>query len=115
MTHAPAARMRLILAVALLAIGASPAIARAESSQISVGPIQTLAHVPYPGNPGAATLDGNTMWVDSSGVYDRATDGYSAVFAYDLNTGQLQSRRPNPIICSTCSRSSRSRSAFSIS
>src|SRR5438132_865474 len=57
MTHAPAARMRLILAVALLAIGASPAIARAESSQISVGPIQTLAHVPYPGNPGAATLD----------------------------------------------------------
>ena len=87
-----------ILAVVLVGMGASPAIASAESSQVSVGPIQTLAHVPYPGNPGAATLDGNTMWVDTSAVYDRALDGYNAVFAYDLNTGQLQSRRPNPII-----------------
>ena len=100
MIDAPAARIRLILAVALLGMGASPTIAGAESSQVSVGPIQTLAHVPYPGNPGAATIDGNTMWVDSSGVYDRAFDGYSAVFAYDLNTGQLQSRRPNPITVS---------------
>jgi hypothetical protein len=95
---ASAARIRLILAIALLGTGASPAIASAKPSQVSVGPIETLAHVPYPGNPGAATLDGNTMWVDSSGVYDRATDGYSAVFAYDLDTGQLQSRRPNPVI-----------------
>jgi len=100
MIDAPAARIRLILAVALLGMGACPTIAGAESSQVSVGPIQTLAHVPYPGNPGAATIDGNTMWVDSSGVYDRAFDGYSAVFAYDLNTGQLQSRRPNPITVS---------------
>src|SRR6184192_2995349 len=87
-----------ILSVVLVGMGASPAIAGAKSSQVSVGPIQTLAHVPYPGNPGAATLDGNTMWVDTSAVYDRALDGYDAVFAYDLNTGQLQSRRPNPII-----------------
>ena len=99
MVDLAAARIGLILAVALLGMGASPATASAQSSQVSVGPIQTLAHVPYPGNPGAATLDGNTMWVDSSAaVYDRPFDGYSAVFAYDLNTGQLQSRRPNPII-----------------
>jgi len=98
MIDAPAARIRLILAVALLGMGACPTIAGAESSEVSVGPIQTLAHVPYPGNPGAATIDGNTMWVDSSAVYDRPFDGSSAVFAYDLTTGQLQSRRPNPII-----------------
>jgi hypothetical protein len=88
----------LILAAALLGAGASPAIAVAESA-VSVGSIQTLAHVPYPGNPGAATLDGNTMWVDTSSAnLDRPLDGFSAVFAYDLRTGQLLSRSPNPII-----------------
>jgi hypothetical protein len=88
----------VILAAALLGMGASPASAGAASSQLSVGPIQTLAHVPYPGNPGAATIDGDTLWVDTSAVFDRAFDGYDAVFAYDLTTGQLESRRPNPII-----------------
>jgi len=88
----------LILAAALLGTGASPAIASTESG-VSVGSIQTLAHVPYPGNPGAVTIDGNTMWVDSSSAnFDRPFDGYSAVFAYDLRTGQLLSRSPNPII-----------------
>src|SRR5438445_244206 len=72
----------LILAAALLGAGASPAIAVAESA-VSVGSIQTLAHVPYPGNPGAVTLDGNTMWVDTSSAnLDRPLDGFSAVFAY---------------------------------
>src|SRR6476469_7608378 len=86
----------LILAAALLGAGASPAIASAES-QVSVGSIQTLAHVPYPGNPGAVAIDGNTMWVDSSSAnFDRPFDGYSGVFAYDLRTGQLLPRRPNP-------------------
>ena len=88
----------MILAAALLSMGASPAIAGAVPSQVSVGPIQTLAHVPYPGSPGAATIDGNTMWVDSSGIYDRPWDGSSSVFAYDLRTGQLLPRSPNPII-----------------
>src|SRR5690348_14068230 len=88
----------LILAAALLATGASPAIAGAES-QVSVGSIQTLAHVPYPGNPGAVAIDGNTMWVDTSSAnFDRPFDGYSGVFAYDLRTGQLLPRSPNPII-----------------
>jgi outer membrane protein assembly factor BamB len=90
-------RICLILAAAILGTGASPAIASAES-EVSVGSIQTLAHVPYPGNPGAATIDGNTMWVDSSSAnFDRPWDGYSAVFAYDLRTGQLLPRSPNPI------------------
>src|SRR3954471_13405370 len=89
-------RIHSILAAALLSMGASPASAAA-SSQVSVGPITTLAHVPYPGNPGAATIDGDTLWVDTSAIYDRPFDGENAVFAYDLTTGQLQSRRPNPI------------------
>src|SRR5215212_9361555 len=89
-------RIHLILAAALLSMSASPAIAAA-SSQLSVGPITTLAHVPYPGNPGAATIDGDTLWVDTSAIYDRPFDGENAVFAYDLTTGQLQSRRSNPI------------------
>jgi sugar lactone lactonase YvrE len=89
----------VILAAALLSTGASPAIASAKSSQVSVGPVQTLAHVPYPGNPGAVAIDGNTMWVDNSSAnFDRPFDGYSAVFAYDLQTGQLLPRSPNPII-----------------
>jgi sugar lactone lactonase YvrE len=92
-------RICLILAAALLSTGASPAIASAKSSQVSVGPVQTLAHVPYPGNPGAVAIDGNTMWVDNSSAnFDRPFDGYSAVFAYDLQTGQLLPRSPNPII-----------------
>jgi hypothetical protein len=82
------------IAAAALVAGSSSA----QAATLSVGPIQTLAHVPYPGNPGAATIDGNTMWVDTSAIYDRALDGYDAVFAYDLDTGRLQSRRPNPII-----------------
>ena len=46
-------------------------VASAES-EVSVGSIQTLAHVPYPGNPGAVTIDGDTMWVDSSSAnFDR--------------------------------------------
>src|SRR2546423_8383905 len=65
-------RIRLILVAALLSTGASPAVARAQSPQVSVGPIQTLAHVPYPGNPGAVAIDGDTMWVDSSSAnFDR--------------------------------------------
>jgi sugar lactone lactonase YvrE len=91
-------RICLILA-ALVSTGASPAIASAKSSQVSVGPVQTLAHVPYPGNPGAVAIDGNTMWVDNSSAnFDRPFDSYSAVFAYDLQTGQLLPRSPNPII-----------------
>jgi hypothetical protein len=91
-------RICLILTAALLGTGASPAIASAES-EVSVGPIQTLAHVPYPGNPGAVTIDRNTMWVDNSAAnFDRPFDGYSAVWAYDLRTGQLLPRTPNPII-----------------
>ena len=91
-------RVCLILAAALLGTGASPAIASTESG-VSVGSIQTLAHVPYPGNPGAVTIDGNTMWVDTSSAnFDRPFDGYSGVFAYDLRTGQLLRRSPNPII-----------------
>jgi hypothetical protein len=88
----------VILAAGLLGTVASPALASAESG-VSLGPIQTLAHVPYPGNPGAVTIDGNTMWVDSSSAnFDRPFDGYSAVWAYDLQTGQLLPRSPNPII-----------------
>src|SRR5205807_8671814 len=80
-------------------LGAGPAVADAQPSQVSVGPIQTLAHVPYPGNPGAVSIDGDTMWVDSSSANsDRPFDGFSDVFAYDLNTGQLLSRSPNPIV-----------------
>src|SRR5882757_2300257 len=91
-------RICLILVAALLGAGASSAIASAEGD-VSVGPIQTLAHVPYPGNPGAVAIDGSTMWVDSSSAnFDRPWDGYSAVFAYDLRTGQLLPRSPNPII-----------------
>src|SRR5437764_8868921 len=91
-------RIRLILVAALLSTGASPAIARAQSPQVSVGPIHTLAHVPYPGNPGAVAIDGDTMWVDSSSAnFDRPFDGVSDVFAYDLNTGQLLPRAPNPV------------------
>lgn len=92
-------RLCLILAATFLGTGASPAIASGKSSQVSVGPIQTLAHVPYPGNPGAVAIDGNTMWVDNSSAnFDRPFDGFSAVFAYDLQTGQLLPRSPNPII-----------------
>jgi hypothetical protein len=92
-------RIRSMLAAAVISAGASPAIASAASPQVSVGPIQTLAHVPYPGNPGAVAIDGNTMWVDSSSANsDRPFDGFSAVFAYDLKTGQLLPRRPNPIV-----------------
>src|SRR4051812_26077548 len=98
MIEASGARTCLILAVGLLVMGASPGIAGAKSSQLSIGPIQTLAHVPYPGNPGAATIDGGTMWVDTSAIVDRPFDGENDVFAYDLKTGQLQSRRPTPII-----------------
>ncbi len=88
-----------MLAAALLSAGASPAIATAGSPQTSVGPIQTLAHVPYPGNPGGVAIDGDTMWVDSSSAdSDRPFDGSSSVFAYDLKTGQLLSRTPNPIV-----------------
>ena len=88
-----------MLAAALVSIAAGPAVANAASPRVSVGPIQTLAHVPYPGNPGAVAVDGNTMWVDSSSANsDRPFDGYSAVFAYDLRTGQLLPRHPNPII-----------------
>src|SRR5436309_2541270 len=92
-------RARLVLAAALVGMGASPAIASAAASpQISVGPILTLAHVPYPGNPGAVAIDGNTMWVDSSSASsDRPFDGFSDVFAYDLKTGQPLPRSPNPI------------------
>jgi hypothetical protein len=92
-------RTRLALAAALMSLGACPAIAHAKSSPVLVGPIQTLAHVPYPGNPGATTIDGDTMWVDtSSGNSDRPFDGSSSIFAYDLKTGQLLSRSPNPIV-----------------
>jgi len=91
--------IRLVLAAALVGLGVCPGISGAESRRISVGPIQTLAHVPYPGNPGAVAIDGNTMWVDTSSAnFDRPFDGFSAVFAYDLRTGQLLSRSPNPII-----------------
>src|SRR5438874_6217334 len=87
---------RLALAI-LVSLAASPAIASAAAGQISVGPILTLAHVPDPGNPGAVTIDGGTMWVDSSSAnFDRPFDGFSDVFAYDLRTGQLLSRHPNP-------------------
>src|SRR5437588_8634298 len=92
-------RISSMLLAALVGLGASPAVASAESSQVSVGPIQTLAHVPYPGNPGAVAIDGDTMWVDSSSANsDRPFDGSSDVFAYDLNTGQLLPRSPNPIV-----------------
>ena len=92
-------RIRLMLVAALASLGASPAIASAASPRVSVGRIQTLAHVPYPGNPGAVAIDGNTMWVDSSSAnFDRPFDGFSDVFAYDLQTGQLLPRSPNPII-----------------
>jgi sugar lactone lactonase YvrE len=88
----------IALAAALVSTSASPAIASAETPQVSVGPIQTLAHVPYPGNPGAVAINGNTMWVDSSSAdFDRPFDGFSDVWAYDLKTGQLLSRSPNPI------------------
>lgn len=97
--RAAASWTRLMLAAVLLSTGVGPAIASAESSRLSVGPIQTLAHVPYPGNPGAVAIDGDTMWVDSSSANsDRPFDGFSAVFAYDLRTGHLLSRSPNPII-----------------
>ena len=86
------------LALASFWASARPAIAGAETAQVSVGPIQTLAYVPYPGNPGAVAIDGDTMWVDSSSAnFDRPLDGFSDVFAYDLETGQLLPRSPNPI------------------
>jgi hypothetical protein len=86
-----------VLAVGLLAAAASSAIASAQA-EVTVGPIQTLAHVPYPGNPGAVAINGSTMWVDSSSAnFDRPFDGFSDVFAYSLETGQLLPRTPNPI------------------
>ena len=82
---------------ALLSLAAAPPISTA--AQASFGPIRTLAHVPYPGNPGAVAIDGDTMWVDTSSAnFDRPFDGYSAVFAYDLRTGRLLDRHPNPIV-----------------
>jgi sugar lactone lactonase YvrE len=85
--------------VVLAALVCGPAASATASGRRAVGDIQVWAQVPYPGNPGQAFVDGNTVWVDSSAAnLDRPFDGQSVVWAYDARTHQLSSRRPNPIV-----------------
>ena len=86
-----------VLAVALaLSFFATAASA---GQQRPFGDIGLFTNVPYPGNPGGLAVDGKTLWVDTSAAnLDRPFDGSSSVFAYDLGTGRLEPRNPNPII-----------------
>ena len=63
-----------------------------------IGDIQVFATIPYPGNPGGLAVEGHTLYVDSSASnFDRPFDGSAAVFAYNLETGQLLRNRANPM------------------
>ncbi|MFL5912297.1 MAG: SMP-30/gluconolactonase/LRE family protein [Gaiellaceae bacterium] len=67
--------------------------------------------IPYPGQPGGMATIGRTLYVDTFGfaysgagdrvppaTWHRPADGYDDVFAYDLDTGALVGREPNPIV-----------------
>ena len=102
---------RRTIALALAAIcccataGAAPAGAR------QIGDTTVFTTIPYPGQPGGMAVRGKTVYVDTFGfaysgagdsvppaTWHRPADGVDDVFAYDLDTGALVGRKPNPII-----------------
>lgn len=87
----------VVLCTSLLATIISATPGRAGSSR-PIGDIRIFTTLGYPGHPGGLAVDGRTLYIDTSGGFDRDFDGSDQVWSYNLDSRKPLATKPNPIV-----------------